>query len=239
MKNLRKIVFVAAVLCLPAIMLTSCLKDHSYYNPPATALLMVIQGSPDAPAESLYLDPNQVNQSPFNYQDYIGYFNAYSGTRNIVLTSFTYPGQGVATAKFASDTVHLAQNQTYSLFLANTYTKPDFILLNDSIGQPTAGMATVRLVNVSPDAGSVDLAVNDATVLVSNKAYKGASSFLPVTGNQLYKFSVREHGTTTVISSIDSVAIANGGVYTVWLHGLKAGSGTSKLATGVINNARF
>lgn len=239
MKNLRKIVFVAAVLCLPAIVLTSCLKDHNYYNVPATSLLMVVQGSPGAPAESLFLDPNQVNNSPFNYQDYIGYFNAYAGVRNVVLTSFNYPGTGMPTTKYASDTVHLDQNQTYSLFLANTVTKPDFILLNDSIGQPTAGMATIRLVNVSPDAGSVDLAVNDATVLVSNKAYKGASSFLSVAGDQLYKFSVRAHGTTTVIAYKDSVAIAKGGVYTVWLHGLKAGSGTSKLATGVINNARF
>ena len=92
---------------------------------------------------------------------------------------------------------------------------------------------------MSPDAGAVDLALN-STVLVSNKYYKGASSFLPVNGNNTAStFQVLKSGTNTVLATLSNVTIQNGNVYTVWLHGLAAGSGTTVLAVGIINNVYY
>jgi hypothetical protein len=238
MKNLKTpsrfriagIAFVA-VLCL--LQFSSCLKDNNnYVAPPPTALLMVIQGSPDAPEEALFLDNNRVNNPPFNYGDNIGYFNAYTGERNVILNDYN------SGTRIASDTMRLNSNVAYSLFLANTYTKPDFILLTDSIAQPASGKATIRLVNVSPNAGSVDLSAN-STKIITGKGYKGSSAFITVDGGTNYNFSILKTGTTTVLATLNTVSISTGSVYTIWLHGLASGTGTSVLKADIINNAYY
>jgi len=211
--------------------LTSCLKDNNNYVVNQTALLMVVQASPDAPAESVFLKPNQVNQSAFNYGDHLGYFNAYTGNRQLQLF-----GYGSST-QIASDSIHLANNNAYSLFLANTYTKPDFVLLTDTINQPAAGKATIRFVNVSAGSANVDLVAN-ATALVSNEPYKGASAFTPVSGGTQYNFQVRASGTTTVLASLDSIQIKSGAVYTIWYHGTATGT-SPKLSADIIANAYY
>jgi len=222
------------LMCLLFLFMSSCVKDNnnSYVVVP-TALLMVTQASPDAPAEDFYLNNNLVNHGALQYGYHIDYFNAYTGKRNAILYNY-----GTMT-KIASDTITLKANIAYSLFLANTYTSPDFILLTDSINRPSAGNASIRFVDVSPDAGAVDLASNSTTVLVSNKSYKGYSSFTPLKGNTMYNFEVRQAGTNTVLATLDSVTVNTGFVYTIWLHGLAAGSGTSKLSAGIINNAQY
>jgi hypothetical protein len=229
--KLRALLARVGFVSLLSIMLFSCLKDHNDYVVTPTALLMVVQGSTDAPAEDLYLNSNRVTAQPFNYQDRVGYFNAYIGNRKVILNNY-----GTQTL-VASDTVVIKANNAYSLLLANTYTKPDFILLTDSIARPASGMATIRLVNASPDAGAVDLVAN-STVLASNKAYKAASGFATISGGTSYTLQVRKAGTTTVLASKDTTFKA-GGVYTLWLHGLTSGTGATALKAGVIGNAYY
>jgi hypothetical protein len=231
-RKLRSVLAGVGFVSLLSITLFSCLKDNNSYVTAPTALLMVVQGSPDAPAEDLYLNNNRVTTQAFNYGDRVGYFNAYIGSRKIILNNY-----GTQTL-IASDTATLNVNVAYSMFLANTYTKPDFVLLKDTITQPASGKAAIRFVDVSPDAGAVDLIAN-SSVLVSNKSYKGSSSFVPVAGDANYTFEVHKAGTATVLASLGSTAIKSGGVYTIWLHGLTAGSTTTKLSVDVIANAFY
>lgn len=230
-KNRKSAATLACVLFLFIIGLSSCLKDNNHYVANPTALLMVVQASPDAPAESLFLKPNQVNQSAFNYGDHLGYFNAFTGNRQVQL--FGYGSSSL----IASDSVHLAVNNTYTLFLANTYSKPDFILLTDSITRPAAGKATIRFVDVSADSGNVDLVANSA-VLISNEPYKDASGFTTVTAGTQYNFEVRIAGSATVLASLDNINIVEGGVYTVWFHGSTTGT-NPKLSADIIANAYY
>lgn len=219
----------AAVFCLLQL---SCVKDHNNYVAPPTALLMVAQASPDAPAEAIFLNNNRVNNIAFNYNDVVGYFNAYTGSRTVILYNF------ISGTKIAADTIELKDKTAYSLFLSNTAAHPNFTLLTDSLAQPAAGMATIRFVNVSPDAGAADLVAN-STALVVNKAYRGASQFKPVTGGATYKFEIRKNGTNTILATLDNINIKTGSVYTVWLHGLAAGSGNSKLSADIVKNAFY
>jgi hypothetical protein len=230
-KNRKSATALACVLILSAIGATSCIKDNNHYVTTPTALLMVIQASPDAPEESLFLKPNQVNQSAFNYGNYLGYFNANPGNRVVQLF-----GYGSST-QIAADSINLVVNHTYSLFLANTYTKPDFVLLTDSLTQPATGKATIRFVNVSAGSGNVDL-LADSTALISNEPYKGASVFTTVLGNSKYNFEVRATGSTTVLASLENIAIKNGGVYTIWYHGSTTGT-SPKLSADIIANAYY
>ena len=218
--------------CVSSLLFTSCLKSgKDTINVTPVSYLAVSQASVDAPATSFYLDGNLVNSTPFSYGSTLGYVTAYSGLRTATLKDATG-------ATIATDTATLSANNAYSLFIANTIAHPDYIKLKDTLNIPAAGTATIRFVNVSPDAGAVDLAVTGGPALVANKAYKGFSSFAPVPGDKAYNFEVRQAGTATVLATLANYQLNTGSVYTVWLHGSAADVTTTKLKLEVFNNAK-
>jgi Domain of unknown function (DUF4397) len=221
-------------LCVLTLALSSCLKtNNSYYNP-AVALVTFVQASPDAPAMDFYLNNNKVNVSPVNFGDNISYFKANIGQR----TANCYVA-GTQT-KIFSDTTTFKENYVYSLFLANKVSSPQFLRLTDTIAQPASGKANIRFVNMSPDAPAVDLAVQGGAVLVTNRAFKGFSSFAPVTGNTTYTLEVRQAGTNTVLATLAGVQLYSGFVYTIWLRGLATPTNnTNGLNVGIMTNAFY
>ena len=76
--------------------------------------------------------------------------------------------------------------------------------------------------------------------MVSNKVYKGHSSFIPVPGNVSYTFEIRQKGTSTVLATLADVNFTTGFVYTIYFHGLAAGTTSdNKLAADIVTNAFY
>ncbi|MDB4923110.1 DUF4397 domain-containing protein [Mucilaginibacter sp.] len=235
MKNFKTIsknlvVRISAV-CILSVMLSSCLKNHSSDTPaPPVALLTVIQASPGQPPLNFLINGERVNVNALNFGSSIDYFRAYTGKRTF---AFTNNGAG---STVVSDTATLKQNVAYSLCLVNKVSTPQLLLLTDSISQPTSGNASLRFVNLSPDAPAVDLAVKDGAVLVANKTFKGFSSFKPLVGKS-YTLEIRKTGTATVLTTLPNVSLNNGFVYTVYFRGLAAATDATKLTADLIINA--
>ncbi|MDB5017437.1 MAG: hypothetical protein JWQ84_2269 [Mucilaginibacter sp.] len=217
-----------------AISFSSCLKENkSTYTPPV-ALVTFIQASPDEPVMDFYLDNNMIPAGSINYGSNIDYFQAYTGKRTVY-----FYNTGTKT-KIFSDTVTFNQNFAYSLFLANKPSSPELVVLTDSISRPDAGNASIRFINLSPDAPAVDLVVKGGSILVANKAYKGHSSFLPIPGDKIYTLEVHRAGTATVLATIPSLKLNSGFVYTVWFHGLATPANNNDgLAADVLTNAYY
>lgn len=232
-KNSQRWLVIIGTVGFLSLLLSSCLKDHNTGPTPPFAFVSVMQSSTDASAADFYLDNNRVNQQPLSYGNYIDYFQAYTGKR----TAYFYKTGTMD--KLASDTIHLDDQHTYSLFLANSIAKPDFVLLTDSISRPSSGNAAIRFVNVSPDAPAADLAIKSGAVLASNKAYKQASPFVSVQGNTTYTFEVRQQGTSTVLATLSGVNVRSGFVYTIWFHGLATNPGSTPLTADLITNAYY
>jgi Domain of unknown function (DUF4397) len=222
--------------CLISIALSSCLKENTNtnYNPPV-ALVTVVQASPDEPSLDFFLDATKVNQAPITFNNGVDYFQAYSGKRNAI---FYATG---TTTKVFSDTVTFQPNYIYSLFLANKATTPEMVVLRDSISQPTGNNASIRFINLSPDAPAVDFTVKGATsVITANKAYKGFSSFAPIAGNASYTFQVLQTGTSTVLTSMPPITLQAGSVYTFWFSGLATPTNaTDGLSLNIMTNASY
>jgi hypothetical protein len=215
----RKLTPIAGIMCL-VLLLSSCLKDNTTNYAPPVALVSFFQASPDETALDLYFNNNRVNISPINYGTGLDYFRAYAGVRTA--NFYTY---GVMNQIF-SDTLTIKPNNVYSLFLTNKPSKPELVLLNDTINQPAPNMASVRFVDLSPDAPNVDLVLNNNTE-VANKTYKGFSSFLPVTGNTTYNIQVKQTGTSTVLATLSGVTLNSNLVYTIIFSGLVSGTTTA------------
>ena len=230
----RSLAFVSLI-CVLCLLLSYCLKENNNptYNPPV-ALLTVIQASPDEPQLDAYLDNDKINVNPLNFGDGIDYLRAYTGVRNATFYNHA------TMAKIFSDTIRLSQNIAYSLFLANKPTQPEIVLLTDSLTRPNAGTATVRFVNLSPDAPPVSLAVQGAQVVAGNIPYKGFTAFTPLTGNINYTFEVRQGTTNTVLATLPNIILNTGSVYTIWFGGLVASTNSSdKLITNILTNAVY
>lgn len=241
MKNLfyvskRSVMAVAAVGLFGVLTLSSCLKNSDNNATPTqpVALLSVIQAVPDAPAADFYLDNSKVNLTALSYNSRLDYFKAAVGTRNAIFTQTT------TDVKLFSDSVSLAANQAYSLFVSNTTASPKFLLLTDTIKQPSSGNASIRFVDVSPDAGDLDLAITGGAVIASHISYNQWTGFVPVGGNQTYTLEVRQAGTTNIVAKLTNASLSTGSVYTVWVHGLvNTTDATKKVAADALLNAYY
>ena len=220
------------VLCL---LVSSCLKNTSSSVAPPTALMTVIQASPNEPALDFYLNGDRVNPGPLTYGTGIDYFSALAGPRTA-----NFFIEGSSTPIVATAPVTLQQNMAYSLFLDSLGPKPGILFLTDTLVKPVTGQAGVRFVDLSPDAPAVDLAIQGGATITANKSFKGYTSFLPVPGQSNFTFQVLKHGTSTVVASLTNVSLTNGYLYTVMFEGLNASTGGSdKLNIIMINNAYF
>ena len=222
---------------LLALSLSSCLKndrnsDGSYDTTPVAGI-SVINTSPDSQPLDFYLDNNRANTTPIPYGDGLDYIRAYTGKRTAI---FYLAG---TQTKVKSDTMTLNANRYYTLFLANLVSKPDYVLLRDTLNQPASGKAGIRFINLGPDAPAADLAVKGGAVLVSNKAYKGFSTFVPVTGGTKYTLEIRQAGTSTVLATTTEVTLQNGSLYTVWLQGLTGKTGDAAFKAKIQLNAYY
>ncbi|MBS7564837.1 DUF4397 domain-containing protein [Mucilaginibacter sp. Bleaf8] len=223
------------MVCMLAVFFSSCLKnnDNDYAAAPARALVSVVNASPGSQALDFYLDQNKANNQAMIYGDGIDYIQAYTGKRT---ATFYLSG---TQQKIKSDTLTLQQNQFYTLYLTNMPAQAEYFLVRDSINRPAAGKATIRLVNVSPNAPAVDLAIKNGAVLATNKSYKSASAFIPVNGNSTYTFEIRQAGTNNVLVTLTDVKIKGDAIYTVWLQGLNNGSEQTKLNANIQNNVLY
>lgn len=224
------------LLGLLSLLLSSCLKETtSETAPPATALVTFYQASPDEPALDLDFSTNKVNQSPLLYGDGVDYFSVFAGQRTVNL----YNTGTFNTIK--STTITVAPNNAYSLFLANTAANPEVVLLTDTLNKPSTGNGSVRFVDLSPDAPSVDLAIQGGAILVTNRGFKGYSSFMPITGNTTYTFKILQAGTSTVLATLPGIAIKSGYIYTILFDGLlpSTANNDDKLNATIITNAYF
>lgn len=206
---------------------TSCTKNYSE-PAPSISSLSFINASPDGPSVTLYMDQNQVNNDLFGYTDHIDYLNVYSGNRNV----YAYEGSD----KKVSGSITLGPQKIYSLFLAGRWASAEFVLLEDSLAKPDAGKAAIRFINMSVDAPSLDLGLNDGSTLISGRTYKQNSGFTAIDGDKKYTFVIREHGATANKVTLSEVTLDAGHIYTVWANGIYTDTGTNGSGGAIIKN---
>jgi hypothetical protein len=229
-KILLTFICVAGMLTL---VLSSCLKTSGNYTPPMPVTTVAItQASPDEPALDVFINGIRVNQSAVTFGLSSAYIPVNAGKNSIAFNN------DATLSIVRADTINLLQNTNYSLFLVNTVSQPGILLLTDTLNKPSAGNAAIRFINLSPDAQSVDLVVKGGATLVSNRSFKGYSSFLPIQVNTGYTFEVHKAGSGTVLATLPNINLTTGGLYTIWFHGLAGGStADDKLAIDIITNA--
>jgi len=211
---------------------SSCKKDKDNPTPtPKPANLSIIHAAPGAPELSFFIDKVKKNTTALTYNTVIAYQSVKSGKQEFSVTK-----KDVTDILVKVDGT-LDANKSYSAFVADK-TANALVVVVDDLTAPTADKAKIRFINLSPDAGNVDLAVTGKTeVLVAKKAFKESSDFINSTevGAEI-NFEIRENGKATVLATLPKVKIEKGKIYTIYAKGLKAATNDTKLGLAVLTN---
>lgn len=202
----------AMVAAVPALFLAGCDDDDDGVDLVEEAEVMVVHASPDAPGVDLLVNDVKVNNSPLTFPNNTGYLELPAGTQNIKVNA-----AGTTTTVINAD-LNLERDKDYTVFAINTLDNIEALVLEDDLTDPASGMSHVRFVHLSPDAPAVDIAVQGGPVLFSNRAFKSATPFTPVSAGT-YTLEVRPAGSTTAVLTIPNVELRSGDIYTVFARG--------------------
>jgi len=170
-----------------------------------------------------YYNGIQFNNFPIKFPWSNGYKAFGPGTLTIRLDTARSiandpPGPGAKVMEFP---IQVQADNYYSLFSVGTDQNVDTFLVKDNLTLPTSGKAKILFLNLSTDAGAIDI-VNavDGKIVAANIAYKQRKSYLEVDPG-LLKYQINAAGTSTVLKSSRDLVIDANSVYTVWARGLR------------------
>lgn len=233
MKLLIKATF---ALIIFSITFQSCKKEEEGYvgDYPDKAKLIFINaaanGSPIAQqarreiAISPIYNGVNFNNFPIKYPWSNGYKPFDPGTLTLKLDTAFQPSNdppGPA-ATVGTYNLNLQANSYYSLYAVGTTHNVDTFLVKDNIDFPTRGKTKIMFLNLSTDAGPIDI-VNNATgtILAANISYKQRRAYIEVDPGT-YSMRMNVAGTTTQIRNVKTgMVISPNSVYTVFVTGLR------------------
>jgi len=155
----------------------------------------------------LYIDNNLLYSTALIPNKTTGYFLVDPGSRVLkadstqIGTNVTFPSATVSTVNLQAEA-----GKFYSVFFTGKVQSPETVITTDDLTRPAAGKTHVRVINLSPDAGAIDVAgkfttaSGTAPVLFSNIAYKNATAFTALDGG-FYRLEVRAAGSPVALGT--------------------------------------
>jgi hypothetical protein len=220
--------------CFAALVLfmASCMDDDD--NPQNGAIpvsyVSIYHASPNAPELDVIVDDRQVNRLDFT--DYTGYLNFYTGARHFKINPFN------ATNSLIDTTITLVDGAFYSVFIVNDLPNVEALTVRDSASAPSDGKAKVRFINLSPDAGSLEIASDDGgSSLFGPREFKQPSHFVEVDATSS-SFVLSSPGSSDELVTVSGIELRPGRSYTIIARGFAnppAGN-NNELSLEVITN---
>lgn len=212
--NPNKICYPIKLGLILSISLFSCTEDNpepAAPNEPA-AFVSLYHSAPDTDGLNVVVSTGQINNDPFQFQQYSDYLNFIPGERNI-----KFVASDIGVVALIDTTFNFNAFQNYSLFVANTFENLEAILIEDQFPIPIEGNAMVRFIHMSPDAPNIQLIANEDE-LFSSTGFKDASEFRPVPARMTtFELIDTEKGTRKLL--LDDLRLFNRGYYNILLSG--------------------
>jgi hypothetical protein len=167
---------------------------------PGTTHLRILHASPDAPNVDVYVD-NNLALANVPYPTASNYLTIEAGPHNIKVNA-----AGTSTTVI-NVTPSLARNGYFTAIAANFVASIQALLATDEYSAPPAGQARLRVIHAAPDAGPVDILVNNQVVL-SNVPFAAISNYLTVPAGT---YDVKVNATGTSVTAIEATVVAAAG----------------------------
>jgi hypothetical protein len=196
-----------------------------------TVDLMVINASPDAPGVDVLLD-NQEFIQDLAYPSTTNYAIVSAGMHSVQVRQRGSTNPVVANKDIQIDGL------AATILVTGSWPGVSLDLLPDDLTRPDTNYVKIRVVNLSPDLGPVDvtmLAPAPDTAFVAGVDYMGSTGFKMI-GDDAYGVSVYEPGTNNVVLNVDALQLEGGGIYTEYIVGFEGGVGNEGLQLELVDN---
>lgn len=231
-KMILNIRVAAWAVCLSAMLaFTGCLDESSAPDLEPIAYVAIYHGSPDGPDLGVRVD-NTLIHTGFGFADYTGYEWYRVGERNFKF------GPVSSSSIDLEDDFTLEEDKFYSLYIVGEYDDAELIFLNDNTGLPASGKAKIRVINLSPDAGDIDLKVAAATSnWVSDLSFKENTDFIEIDATE-FDLEIRASDDDELLAEIPNRQFQNQYIYTIIIRGYDTppGGNTNVLAAQFVRN---
>jgi len=198
-------------------------------NTAATANVLIVHASPDAPGVDIIVDNAGPAVSNLEFPTNTGYVPLPTGTRNVKVNVFN------TSTTVIEANLDLSANTNYSVFAIDSVSSIEPLVLVDDLTAPASGKTHVRFVHLSPDAPPVDIAVKDGPVVFSEVSFRGFESFTQLDAGT-YNLEVRLANTMTTVLPLGDITLEAGTIYTVFAKGFVGGTGAQALGAEIIVN---
>jgi len=199
------------------------------------ANLRIINAAPDANEYSFFLNDTLKTGQALKFGEGSAYLPVSAGTNNIVtkVNDMTISNTHID--------LFLQQSTNYTLFLAGIAAKDSLIYIStlDKNQILSDTMATVRFINVSPDATNLNLVFQkdlvDSVGVISSISYRTASQYVKVKPLN-YFLRVKKTAGAERLANLDNYKLEAGKIYTFWTKGLVNDSGQYALELKVLQD---
>ncbi|WP_017257863.1 DUF4397 domain-containing protein [Pedobacter arcticus] len=199
------------------------------------ANLRIINAAPEANEYSFFINDSLKTGQPLKFGEGSAYLKVSAGTNGV------YTKLNDAIIPNTKISLFLQQETNYTLFLAGLASKDSLIYLstldNNKILSDT--MATVRFINVAPDAKALNLVFQenlvDSVNVISGVNYRSSSVYIKIKPSN-YFLRIKKTGGAEALANLDNYKLEAGKIYTFWAKGLISGSGAYALALKVLQD---
>jgi hypothetical protein len=208
--------------------LFSCKNNDEVFAPKVSAFINVVNASADT--LNFYLNGTRQNNTS----------SLYPGGQSLYITvpdgeqNYQFKKAGGFNVLF-NVPLNLQDSTNTSLYIYGESAGQAFTT-NDALLSYTAHPDTtqIRFVNVSPDAGSLNVTVGD-TLSFMSQAFKSSTAFALIGGGQK-EVKITQVGAVSALKDT-TIVFQPGGIYTLISKGLLNGKGNAAFGVGVIINA--
>ena len=189
----------------------SCKKDDivSDEKVKGEAKIKVINASPAVSTLDFYLDSSKVNSNVLLYGVDHDYIKIHSGEVSALFSKNGTVG--------ATSTINFVPSMSYTSFYVEDRTGTgSMVTLEDNFGATNAGMARIRIVNLSPNFSNTVNVSTTNDLIISTLAFKEVSTNISFNPDVDLRFSIIGSSIARTISAKEFEA---GKTYTVWIGG--------------------
>ncbi|HEX6429834.1 MAG TPA: DUF4397 domain-containing protein [Niastella sp.] len=237
--QVRKNVFLfLGALSFLTVLLGGCMKESTSSTPAVKTYLSLMHLAPRAPAIEVYFDNNKAS-SAINSGTVASAYSALDP--NMFAINFKKAGSDSVVASIGTNLYD--SSKYYTLLLYNyDSTHVSAVRIEDDFSVLTNDKAYIRFFHMSPDIADVDLYFDNNLVIPGRQYADNTTSnywnqFAAISPSSVNVY-VKKAGSDSVIAqSTSSVYLNQANAYTIFLKGIKGGTGTNALTVDVLQAA--
>ena len=190
-----------------------CPFENYYREAPVYSYVRLLHTSPKTPPVDVYLDGKKIINN-LAYNKFTEYQKLKTGTHNVKLYV-----RGDTRKPILNKNLNVPSGKILTIAAINTYPNVNLQAINEPVGPIMRNKSLIKLVHLSPNSPSVDLALKNGTSLFKNVSYTQGTDYIPLNPSD-YNFEVKASGSNKVVLYVPNIRLIGNRFYSFYVTGL-------------------